>query len=77
MKITGGTNYVTFDFGNGYVIKADGEMLVGRRFVVYKDTMKKWEPPHDNEEFTEEHIEKIVDEVNKSMTNKSVQIIFE
>ena len=40
MKITGGRNYIKFDLENGYVARAEGEMLVGRKFVVYKDTMK-------------------------------------
>ena len=48
MKITGSMNYVKFDLENGYVIKAEGEMLVGRRFVAYTDTMKAWESPHEN-----------------------------
>ena len=30
MKIAGSMNYVKFDLENGYVIKAEGEMLVGR-----------------------------------------------
>ena len=46
MKITGGMNYIKFDLENGYVIKAEGELLAGRKFVVYTDTMKTWEPPH-------------------------------
>lgn len=28
MKIIGSKNYVKFDFENGYVIKAEGEMLL-------------------------------------------------
>lgn len=39
MKITGSMNYVKFDLENGYVIKAEGEMLVGRKFVAYMDTI--------------------------------------
>ena len=35
MKIAGSMNYVKFDLENGYVIKAEGEMLVGRKFVAY------------------------------------------
>ena len=40
MKITGSMNYVKFDLENGYVVKAEGEMLVGKKFVAYRDTMK-------------------------------------
>ena len=46
MKITGSNNYVKFDLENGYVIKAEGEMLMGRKFVAYMNPMKTWEPPH-------------------------------
>ena len=54
-----------------------GEMLLGRKFVAYKDTMKNWEPPHENEELCEEHIESIIQEVQKSMNENTVQIMFE
>ena len=62
---------------NGYVLKAEGEMLLDRKFVAYKDTMKNWEPPHENEELREEHIENIIQEVQKSMNENTVQIMFE
>ena len=60
-----------------YVIKAEGEMLVGRKFVAYTDTMKTWEPPHENEKISKEQIERIIREVQKSMNKNTVQIIFE
>ena len=75
MKITGSINYVKFDLENGYVIKV--EMLVGRKFVAYMDTMKTWEPPHENEKISKEQIERIIQEVQKSMNENTVQIIFE
>ena len=56
MKITGSNNYVKFDLENGYVIKAEGEMLMGRKFVAYMNTMKTWEPPHENEKIRKEII---------------------
>lgn len=76
MKITGSMNYIKFDLENGYVIKAEGEMLVGRAFVAYTDTMKRWESPHENEKVSKEQIEKIIQEVKKSMNENTVQIIF-
>ena len=66
MKITGSMNYVKIDLGNGYVVKAEGEMLVGKKFVVYRDTMKFWEPPHEHEELLEEQIESIIQEVQRN-----------
>ena len=56
MKITGSMNYVKFDLENGYIIKAEGEMLVGS---------------------SKEQIEEIIREVQESMSENTVQIIFE
>lgn len=77
MKITGSMNYIKFDLENGYVIKAEGEMLVGKKFVVYRDTMEVWESPHENEEVLDTQIENIVQEVKKNTSENTVQIIFE
>ena len=77
MKITGSMNYVNFDLENGYVVKAVGEMIVGYKFVAYRDTMKFWEPPHEHEELLEEQIESIIQEVQRNMNENTVQIVFE
>jgi len=77
MKIAGSSSYVIFDLENGYVVKAEGEILVDRRFVAYRNTMKNWEPPHENEKLSEEQIEEIIREVQKGMNETTVQIIFE
>ena len=77
MKIAGSMNYVKFDLENGYVIKAEGEMLIGKKFVAYRDTMKFWEPPHEHEELLEEQIESIIQEVQRNMNENTVQIVFE
>ena len=52
-------------------------MLVGRKFVVYLDTMKTWESPHESEKIGKEQIERIIYEVKKSMNENTVQIVFE
>ena len=52
-------------------------MLVGKKFVAYRDTMKFWEPPHEHEELLEEQIESIIQEVQRNMNEKTVQIVFE
>lgn len=77
MKITGSMNYVKFDLENGYIVKAEGEMLVDRKFVVYRDTMKTWEPPHEQEKLQEEQIESIIQEVEKNSNENTVHLIFE
>lgn len=77
MKITGSNSYIKFDLENGYVLKADGEMLVGRKFVVYKDSMKSWEAPHENEEISDGQITDIIEQVKLSSNQNTVHIIFE
>lgn len=52
-----------FDLENGYVAKVEGEMLIGRKFVVYTDIMKFWEEPHGKEEITSNQIKEIMNEV--------------
>ncbi|WOO36601.1 Imm74 family immunity protein [Anaerocolumna sp. AGMB13020] len=76
MKITGSMNYIKFDLENGYVMKAEGEMLVGKKFVVYRDTMKVWEAPHEKEEVLDTQIENIIQEVKRNTNENTVQIIF-
>lgn len=77
MKITGSNSYIKFDLENGYVLKAEGEMLVGKKFVVYKDSMKTWEAPHDNKAVSKEQIADIIEQVKLSSNKDTVQIIFE
>lgn len=77
MKITGNRNYIKFDLENGYVAKAEGEMLIGRKFVVYKDTMKFWEAPHEKEEITPNQIMEIINEIQRNTNENTVQLIFE
>ena len=77
MKITGNSSFIKFDFENGYVLKAEGEMLVNRTFVVYKETMKFWEAPHDNESLSQKQIEDIILEVQKDTNENTIQLIFE
>ena len=77
MKITGTASYIKFDMEDGHILKADGEMLVNRTFVVYKDTMTGWEPPFDQEPFGNEDREKIIHGVESQMNANTVKIVFE
>ncbi len=77
MKITGSKNYVKFDLENGYVLKAEGEILINKKFVVYKDTMRYWEAPHEKEEVSQKQIEDIILEVQKKTNENTVQLIFD
>jgi hypothetical protein len=77
MKITGSNSYIKFDLGNGYVLKADGELLIGGRFVVYKDSMKNWESPHETEQLSESEIQNIINQVEQNTNDNTAHIIFE
>lgn len=77
MKITGGRGYVKFDLENGYIMKAEGEMLIDNTFLVYKDTMKSWESPYNNERVSDEQIENIIKMACKMIDKNTVQLIFE
>jgi len=76
MKITGNSSQIKIDFENGYVVKADGEMLVGGKFVVFKDSMKNWEPPNENEKISKKEVDDIIQEVKKNTNENTVQISF-
>lgn len=77
MKITGSSSHVKFDLENGYTVKADGEMLVGSEFVVFKDSMKNWEPPHEDEKLSEAEVQEIIQQIKQNTNENTVQISFE
>ena len=40
MKISGTSGNITFDYENGYVLKAEGELLTDNSFLVYRSSMQ-------------------------------------
>lgn len=77
MKITGSSSHVKFDLENGYVVKAEREMLVGGQFVVFKDSMKNWELPHEDEKLSEAEVQEIIQQVKQNINENTIQISFE
>lgn len=77
MKITGSRSSVTFDLENGYIIKASGELLTGGSFVVFTDSMKRWEPPYEKEVVREADVYEIIQQVKQCMGKDKVQLLFE
>jgi len=75
-KITIGRYDITFTFENGYVLKASGELLYTDAFLCYKDSIKNWEPPHDNEPVTPEQFEELVKQVNNRDMERCIPIEF-
>ncbi len=76
MKISGTRSIITFDYENGYVLKAEGELLTGGIFIVYRSSIQNWEPPYNHIPVTQNEIDKLVEEVNSIMTEQTIQIEF-
>lgn len=77
MKIRGGLDYIIFDMEDGYVLKAYGELRPDAKFIVYKASIKKWEPPHENEALTSQQVADLIKEVDKKSDPNTVKIVFE
>ena len=76
MKITGTSGNITFDYENGYVLKAEGELLTDNSFLVYRSSIQNWEPPYNHIPITQNEIDKLVEEVNSMMAEQTIQIEF-
>ncbi|CBZ00931.1 hypothetical protein SOR_1273 [Streptococcus oralis Uo5] len=76
MKISGSSGNITFDYENGYVLKAEGELLTAGNFIVYRSSIQNWEPPYNHIPITQNEIDKLVEEVNSMMTEQTIQIEF-
>ena len=76
MKISGTSGNITFDYENGYVLKAEGELLTGGSFIVYRSSIQNWEPPYNHIPITQNEIDKLVEEVDSMMTEQTIQIEF-
>ena len=76
MKISGTRSIITFDNENGYVLKAEGELLTDGSFIVYRSSIQNWEPPYNHIPITQNEIDKLVEEVNFRMTEQTIQIEF-
>lgn len=76
--IRGGMFYVTITYDNGYTIKVGGELMPGATFIAYKSSIKRWEPPYDNEILTPKMKEKLINDVRlEYQTKGGVNIKFE
>ena len=76
MKISGASGNITFDYENGYVLKAKGELLTDGSFTVYRSSIQNWDPPYNHIPITQKEIDKLVEEVNFRMTEQTIQIEF-
>ena len=75
MKITGTRSTITFDLENGFLLRAQGE-LINKKFVVYKDSMTHWEPPHENLPITPREIDNIINMTKKMESDQTIRLDF-
>ena len=76
MKISGTNSIIPFDYENGYVLKAKGELLTNGSFTAYRSSIQNWELPYNHIRITQNEIDKLVEEVQSMMTEQTIQIEF-
>lgn len=76
MKISGTRSIITFDYENGYVLKAEGELLTDGSFTVYRSSIQNWELSFNHIRITQIELDKLVEEVQSLMTEQTIQIEF-
>ncbi len=77
MKITGTNSTILIDLENGYKFRAAGEILLGGKFIVYKNSITTWEPPYDHEIVTTQQLNEIIKNIKAIENQNTVQLIFE
>lgn len=75
MKITGTMSYIKVEV-DGKVVKIEGEKVVGG-FVAFKDTIKTWESPYDQEAIDDKLKEEIITRVINETKNSHLVVTFE
>ncbi|NLE25068.1 MAG: hypothetical protein GX625_06965 [Clostridiaceae bacterium] len=74
--ILGGTSsYVRVEF-NGKIVKIEGELL-SNGFLAYRNTIRKWEVPHENEIIDNKTQNLIVEHVLEEAEKANFKIEFE
>jgi len=75
MKITGTMSYIKVEI-DGKTIKIEGEKVIGG-FIAFKNTIKNWEPPYENEIIDEKLKQEIIQKVSDKTKNSHLIITFE
>ena len=52
-------------------------MLVGGKFVAFKDSMTNWEPPYEDRKLSEAEVQEVIRQVKQNTNENTVQISFE
>ena len=76
MKISSTRSIIIFDYENGNVLKAKGELLIDGSFTVYRSSIQNCEASFNHIRITQNEIDKLVEEVDSMMTEQTIQIEF-
>ena len=75
MNITGTMSYIKVEI-EGKTVKIEGEKVIGG-FIAFKNTIKNWEPPYENEIIDEKLKQEIIQKVSDKTKNSHLEITFE
>lgn len=75
MKITGTMSYIKVEV-DGRIVKIEGEKVIGG-FIAFKNTIKNWEPPYENEVIDEKLKHEIISKITYETKNSHLVITFE
>ena len=76
MKISGTRSIITFDYENGIVLKAKGELLIDGNFTVYRPSIQNCEAAFNHIRITQNEIDKLVEEVQSMITEQTIHLEF-
>ena len=75
MNITLTMSYIKVEI-EGKTVKIEGEKVIGG-FIAFKNTIKNWEPPYENEIIDEKLKQEIIQKVSDKTKNSHLVITFE
>ena len=76
MKISSTRSIIIFDYENGNVLKAKGELLIDGSFTVYRSSIQNCEASFNHIRITQNEIDKLVEEVQSMMTEQTMHLEF-
>lgn len=76
MKISSTRSIIIFDYENGNVLKAKGELLIDGSFTVYRSSIQNCEASFNHIRIAQNEIDKLVEEVDSMMTEQTIQLEF-
>ena len=77
MKIQGTRGSITFDYENGYSLEAQGELCMDHTFWVNVQSIKFWNPPHEDERVTQQQLIQLITDVAEETRDSHMTVKFD